>query len=199
MFGRDLGFRPAGKSAPMRPDGRSTSSSDPDGMLFNDVFGGPPKYTNTSFNNSASNNDFDYDSIFTSGKNNDDNIKTSSFPVYDKPVYDEDIFDGLPGVKSKSVSSSSTLRFQDDVFATMTSPPQKNHNKSHFDDLLGNLGRNDKVAEPKTSGSSREFDDLLAGFGGGSPGTSSRYFVMSFGAPFVPDCIVSAIFGVIRN
>lgn len=201
MLARDLGFRSAGKSAPMRSDVRSASSSDPDGMLFNDVFGGPSKYTNTSANsnNSASINDFNYDSIFISGKNNDDNIKTSSFPVYDKPVYDDDIFDGLPGVKSKSVSSSSTLRFEDDVFATMTSPPQQNHNKSHFDDLLGNLGRNEKVAEPKSSGGSREFDDLLAGFGSGSPGTSSRYFVISFRAPSISDCIVLAIFCVIRN
>ncbi|XP_055812924.1 auxilin-related protein 2 [Solanum dulcamara] len=181
VLARNLGFRSAGKSAPMRSDVRSASSSDPDGMLFNDVFGGPSKFTNTSANsnNSASINDFNYDSIFISGKNNDDNIKTSSFPVYDKPVYDDDIFDGLPGVKSKSVSSSSTLRFEDDVFATMTSPPQQSHNKSHFDDLLGNLGRNEKVAEPKSSDGSREFDDLLAGFGSGSPGTSSRSFTDS--------------------
>lgn len=154
----------------MRSDGRSSSVrsstssfDDPDGVLFNDVFGGPPKYTNTSYA------DFNCDSIFKSGKtnnNNDDNIKTSSLPVYDKPVYGEDMFDELPGVKSKSVSSS------DDVFPTITSP---NHNKSHFDDLLGNLGIN----EPKTSASS-EFDDLLAGFASASPGTSSRYFLIYF-------------------
>ncbi|XP_004246243.1 auxilin-related protein 2 [Solanum lycopersicum] len=170
VLARDLGFRHAGKSAPMRSDIRSTSSSDPDPMLFN-VFGGPPKYTKT--NNSA---DYNYDSIFVSAKNNnnnDDNIKTSSFPVNDKPVYDDDIFDGLPGVKSKALSSSSTLRFEDDVFATMTSPPQQN---IHFDDLLGNLGRNEKVAQPKSSVGSTEFDDLLAGFG---TGTSSRSFTDS--------------------
>ncbi|MCD7469247.1 hypothetical protein HAX54_008118 [Datura stramonium] len=200
VLARDLGFRPAGKSAPMRPnDGdrrsssmRSTSSSpffdDPDGMLFNDVFGGPPKYTNTSANSnkSASMNDFNYDSIFKSGNdsksnnNDDDNSKMSSLPVYDKPVYDDDIFDGLPGVKSKSVSSS-TVRFEDDVFATMNSSPPQNHNKSHFDDLSGNFGRNEKVAEPKSakSSGSREFNDLLASFGSGSPGTSSRSFTES--------------------
>lgn len=205
MLARDFGFRPAGKSAPMRSDAgdrrsssvRSTTSSplfdDPDGTLFNDVFGGPPKYTNTSGNSnkSASMNDFNYDSIFKSGNesksnnNNDDNMKTSSLPVYDKPVYDEDIFDGLPGVKSKSVSSS-TARFEDDVFATMTLPPQRTDNKSHFDDLLGNLGRKEKVAEPKSgkSSGSTEFDDLLAGFGSGSPATSSRYFVISFWSSF---------------
>ncbi|KAF3645951.1 putative ubiquitin carboxyl-terminal hydrolase 5-like [Capsicum annuum] len=160
----------------MRSDGssssvRSSTSSfdDPDGVLFNDVFGGPPKYTNTSYA------DFNCYSIFKSGKtnnNNDDNIKTSSLPVYDKPVYGEDMFDELPGVKSKSVSSS------DDVFPTITSP---NHNKSHFDDLLGNMGIN----EPKTSASS-EFDDLLAGFASASPGTSSSLkkvlYLMSFNA-----------------
>ncbi|KAJ8563720.1 hypothetical protein K7X08_032172 [Anisodus acutangulus] len=175
----DFGFRPAGKSAPMRSDGGDRRSSsgrstfdDPDGMLFNDVFGGPPNYTNTNTNKSASMNDFNYDSIFKLG-NDDNNIKTSSLPVYDKPVYDDDIFDGLPGVNSKSVSSS-TVTFEEDIFATTT----PNDNKSHFDDLLGNLGRNEKVPEPKSSGF-KDFDDLLAGFGSASPATSSRSFTES--------------------
>lgn len=190
MLARDFGLRPGGKSAPMRSDSgdrrsasaRSSLSSplfdDREGPVFNDVFGGPPKYTNSNTNNKASTmNDFDYDSIFKSGndsKNN--NSKTSSLPVYDKPVYDDDIFDGMPGLKSKSVSSS-TSRFDDDVFASVASQPKKNHNTDQFDDLLGNFGKNEKVTEAKSSksSSSRGFDDLLAGFGSGSPASTNRY------------------------
>nr|GMD39425.1 auxilin-related protein 2-like [Ipomoea batatas] len=83
-------LRPGGKSAPMRSDGgdhRSASArsspffDDREGPVFNDVFGGRPKYTNSNTNNKASTmmNDFDYDFIFKSGndsKNN--NSKTSS-------------------------------------------------------------------------------------------------------------------------
>nr|GMD32771.1 auxilin-related protein 2-like [Ipomoea batatas] len=74
----------------MRSDGgdhRSASArsspffDDREGPVFNDVFGGRPKYTNSNTNNKASTmmNDFDYDFIFKSGndsKNN--NSKTSS-------------------------------------------------------------------------------------------------------------------------
>nr|GMD14711.1 auxilin-related protein 2-like [Ipomoea batatas] len=74
----------------MRSDGgdhRSASArsspffDDREGPVFNDVFGGRPKYTNSNTNNKASTmmNDFDYDFIFKSGndsKNN--NNKTSS-------------------------------------------------------------------------------------------------------------------------
>ncbi|MCE3052242.1 hypothetical protein HAX54_051976 [Datura stramonium] len=200
VLARDFGFRPAGKSAPMRSDGgdrrsssvRSSSSSplydDPDGLLYKDVFGGPPKYTKSSNNNnkSSSMNDINYDSIFTTGNDSNShntNDQTSSVPVYDKPVYDEDIFDGLPGLKSKSVSkkSASTERFDDDVFATMTSPPQPKIKDEHFGDLLGNLRSNEKVTEPKSSMSSsaREFDDLLAGFGSSASTTNKRSYTES--------------------
>ncbi|CAN4101140.1 unnamed protein product [Withania somnifera] len=193
VLARDYGFRPTGKAAPMRSDGgdrrsssvRSSSPSplyddDPDGLLYKDVFGGPPKYTKSggnSNNKSSSMNHVNYDSIFNIGKDSD---KTSSVPVYDKPVYDEDIFDGLPGLKSKSVSekSASTVRFDDDVFATMTS---SRINDEHFGDLLGNLRSNEKVTEPKSSASSsaKEFDDLLAGFGSNTSTTNKRSFTES--------------------
>lgn len=198
MLTRDYGFRPGGKSAPMRSDGgdrrsssvRSSSSSplydDPDGLLYKDVFGGPPKYTKSSNNNSKSSsmNDINYDSIFNTGNdsNSYNNSKTSSVPVYDKPVYDEDIFDGLPGLKSKSESeSASTLRFDDNVFATMTSPPQPKMKDEHFGDLLWNLKSNEKVTGPKssTSSSAKEFDDLLAGFGSSTSTSNMRSFTES--------------------
>lgn len=195
MLARDFGLRPAGKSAPMRSDGgdrRRSSSSSPlyddhsDDLLYKDVFGGPPKYTNNS-NKSSSMNDINYDSIFNTGK---DSNKTSSGPVYDKPVYDEDIFEGLPGLKSKSVSekTASTVRFDDDVFASMTLPPQPKIKDEHFGDLLGNLRSNEKVSEPKRSSSSnaKEFDDLLAGFGSSSTSTTNkRCFVIFIKASFV--------------
>lgn len=187
MLARDFGFRPQGKSNPMRSDGgdrrsssaRSSSSaafyddhsSNRDGFLFNDVFGGPPRYSN---NNKSSTpvNDFDYDSIFkssssssaTGSSNTNNHAKTSSAPVYDKPVYDEDLFDGLPGVKSKSASSAG--KFDDDVFASMASPPRRsqsnnssNNRSDQFDDLLGKLGRNER--NNNKSSSSAGFDDLL--------------------------------------
>nr|XP_016445574.1 PREDICTED: auxilin-related protein 2-like [Nicotiana tabacum] len=192
VLARDFGFKPAGKSAPMRSDGgdrrtssvRSSNSSplfdDPDSLLYKDVF------TKSSNNNSkySSMSDFNYDSIFKSNSNtnnnHNNNNKMSSMPVYDKPVYDEDIFDGLPGLKSKSVTekSASAVRFDDEVFAKMTSPPQPKHKDAHFGDLLGNLkGNEKKVTEPKNSTSSssaREFDDLLAGFGSSSTSTTNK-------------------------
>ncbi|GMP48786.1 hypothetical protein CsSME_00016024 [Camellia sinensis var. sinensis] len=204
MLARDFGFKPQGKSAPMASskanfsavgsDGidrhdRTSSSSSPfvddhnrDGLLFNDVFGGPPKHTNTNNSKSASSlSDFDYDSIFksssTSSAKNDSKNRASS-PVYDKPVYDEDIFDGLPGLKSKSTSSS--MRYDDDVFTSVSSPPNQNQNQkqkqkqsSPFDDLLGNFGRTEK-SEPKNNKSSRGLDDLLPGFGSTTPSKSNR-------------------------
>ncbi|KAI3450161.1 hypothetical protein Pfo_006826 [Paulownia fortunei] len=186
---RDFGFGPRGKSNPMRsaqPDRRPI-----DEPLFSDVFGGPAKYTPSSNSNNnnkhSSMSDFDYDSIFNSSaaaseakKTTNSSSKTSSFPVYDKPVYDEDIFDGLPGLKSKSASS--TVRFDNDAFASISSPPlSKSGNQNNdFDDLLGNLGRNEKAGEniqsnsAKSSSSSKGFDDLLAGFGSGISAASNR-------------------------
>ncbi|CAH9114329.1 unnamed protein product [Cuscuta epithymum] len=193
VLARDFGIRPGGKSAPMRSGHgdrrsssvRSSSSSplvdDRDGMLFNDVFGGPPKYT-TSTNNSnksaSATNDLDYDSIFKPSNdqknNNESSSMMSSVPVYDKPVYDDDIFDGLPGLKSKPVSSSA--RFDDDVFASISSPPKKNYSSEQLDDLLENLDRGEKVAELLSSKNSSlsAFDDLLADFTSASPATTKR-------------------------
>ncbi|PIN23126.1 hypothetical protein CDL12_04162 [Handroanthus impetiginosus] len=191
VLARDFGFGARGKSNPMRPAPADRRSIDD--PLFSDVFGGQPKYAPSSnFNNNnnkhsshSSVGDFDYDSIFQSSaasepKNSDSSNKSSSLPVYDKPVYDEDIFDGLPGLKSKSATS--TVRFEEDVFASISSPPTgKSRNQgSDFDDLLGNLTRNEKVGENNTSStakstsSSKGLDDLLAGLGSGSSATSNR-------------------------
>nr|GLL37734.1 auxilin-related protein 2-like [Ipomoea trifida] len=89
----------------MRSDGgdrRSASArsspffDDRDGPVFNDVFGGRPKYTNSNTNNKASTmmNDFDYDFIFKSGNDSKNNNSKTSSIFADKPVckYDDDIF-----------------------------------------------------------------------------------------------------------
>ncbi|GFP97073.1 auxilin-related protein 2 [Phtheirospermum japonicum] len=163
----DFGLGARGKSNPMRsvPSDRRSNYN----PLFSDVFGGQPKYTpssnsNSNYKNSAM-SDFDYDSIFKfSSASEPMNInrssnKASSVPVYDKPVYDEDIFDGLSGLKRKSAALS------------------KSRNQSNdFDDLLGNLGRNEKSnmsSNAKSSSNTKGFDDLLAGFGSGSSAASN--------------------------
>jgi len=85
-------------------------------------------------------------------------------PVYDKPVYDDDIFDGVPGIKSSSA------RYED-VFGGSQghAPPPA------FDDLLGGFGKKSQGREeaeekrkPKPAAASTGFDDLIPGFGGRS-------------------------------
>ncbi|XP_051131948.1 auxilin-related protein 2-like [Andrographis paniculata] len=189
VLARDFGLGARGKANPMRSNPADRRSVDD--PLFSDVFGGQPKYRSSSSSpnndNFSPTGDFDYDSIFQSSgasepKNANSSSKPSSMPVYDKPVYDEDIFDGLPGLKSKSEGSK--VRFEDDVFGYMSSPATgKNQNQnqsSGLDELLGNLGSNEKFGESRKSNSVKSnanldgFDDLLAGFGSGSSAASSR-------------------------
>ncbi|XP_065875310.1 auxilin-related protein 1 [Euphorbia lathyris] len=161
------------KSAPVFDDHDRGGGSD--GLLFNDVFGGPPKYTESRGGvGGGTTSSFDYDSIFK-----DQNAKAGSLPVYDKPVYDDDIFEGLPGLKTTSTGSQSA-KF-DNVFATIGSPASPKHrslnNSSAFDDLLGNIGK--KEAQHKREASKAEtdsaaFDDLLPGFGSSSSPSISR-------------------------
>ncbi|KAM0051075.1 putative Chaperone J-domain superfamily [Helianthus debilis subsp. tardiflorus] len=189
ILAKDFGFRPQGKSAPMKSTGgdrrsRPTSSSTTftaDGNdMFHDVFGGGPKFTNSNSKSTSSMTDFDYDSIFkdsvsVNNKNNNNEMKSkprvSNSPVYDTPVYDDDMFD-------KTVSSSANLRYDDDVFASVSGYSNKQSQQSdQFDDLLGNLGRTEK-AEPSgnwSDKSSRGLDDLIPGFGSNSPVSSSRW------------------------
>ncbi|KAI9117354.1 hypothetical protein K1719_011520 [Acacia pycnantha] len=56
--------------------------------------------------------------------------KSLKFPVYDKPVYDDDIFDGFPGLKSSSKGK------YDNIFALASSAPP-----GAFDDLLDGFGK----------------------------------------------------------
>ncbi|XP_010931651.1 auxilin-related protein 2 [Elaeis guineensis] len=139
---------------------------------YDDVFAGPPRYSNSSSHgrSGSANSHPSFDSIFEDFR--DSRVKpatTSSAPVNDKPVYDDDIFDGVPGIKSSSVK-------YDDVFASMSAG--SNHVSSPpYDDLLENLGK--AIPESKSAGDKRSgelkdqdlsgFEELIPGFGGSSP------------------------------
>ncbi|XP_071717807.1 auxilin-related protein 1-like [Rutidosis leptorrhynchoides] len=186
MLAKDFGYRPQGKSAPMKSTGvdrrnRPNSPFNSDGKdVYNDLFGGSTNHTNVNSKSTPSMSDFDYDSIFNSSTSNNDaksNPRASNSnnsPVYDKPLYDDDdddIFDGLPGMKSKQVPSSASVREVDDISASI--PKQSDQ----FDDLLGSLGRTAK-AEPIRQSSGKSpggLDDLIPGFGTSSPASSSRW------------------------
>ncbi|GMI69183.1 AUXILIN-LIKE1 [Hibiscus trionum] len=194
LLAKDFGIKPQGKSAPMAPpkssssgsnygfgsdftrssygNAKSTSNSifddqDRDGILFNDAYGGQRKYSSESRAASAQTSSFDYDSFF----------KDTKPPVFDKPVYDDDLFDGLPGIKSSSAKSSANY---DDVFEVSGSPRKhKSMNSFPFDDLLGNLGRKETEVKANSERVRAEkdaplFDDLLAGFGQSSSAASER-------------------------
>ncbi|XWS75950.1 hypothetical protein CRYUN_Cryun01aG0135600 [Craigia yunnanensis] len=202
LLAKDFGIKPQGKSAPMAPprnpssgtkfssgpnygfrsdftlssSGNAKSSSnsifddkDRDGLMFDDAYGGPPKYSSESRATTVQTSSFDYDFLF----------KDSKPPVFDKPVYDDDLFDGLPGIKSSSATSAAKY---DNVFPLSGSPPPPKHkslNSSPFDDLLGNLGRKETETKAKSESVKVEkdaplFDDLLPGFGRSSSPAPAR-------------------------
>lgn len=183
---RDYGLRPQGKSAPMGANkgtygsnfnfslnGRSSSvnqakpvndvddifSSNQRGTAdfnaYDDVFGGLPKSTNPSSHTTTG-----YDDIFNSFSA--PNSKPSPVPVYDAPVYDDDIFGGVQGVKS----SSTTVTY-DDVFSMRSASPSPG--PASFEDLLGDLGKNKAPVNTKPSRDETLFDDLIPGFGNTEP------------------------------
>ncbi|KAL9453945.1 hypothetical protein AB3S75_009533 [Citrus x aurantiifolia] len=201
LLARDFGFKPQGKSAPMAPSRANNSSfvlgsnasefpkssslrstavfddHDRDGPFFNDVFVGPPKYSSTSAVDSRSGNasSFDYGSL-------SDSSNANSMPVYDKPVYDDDvdIFKGLPGLRTSSTpaaaASSSGANF-DDVFASFSRSSAKHDSareSSPLDDLLGNLGKKETESRVKSEKDVSAFDDLLPGFGRSRSPSSNR-------------------------
>ena len=208
LLARDFGYKPQGKSAPMAPSRNTNSDNNnfnlgsggsvhirssfsnksapifddhvgTDGLLFNNAFDGPLKYSESRGGASTTTSSFDYDSIFK-----DQNPKSASMPIFDKPVYDDDIFDGLPGLKNSSTDggSASAPKF-DNVFASVSSPPKQHRRplareSSPFDDLLGNLGKKEtesKTESRKVEKDSTAFDDLLPGFGGSSSPIVNRY------------------------
>ncbi|OAY66235.1 Auxilin-related protein 2 [Ananas comosus] len=169
LLARDFGFRPQDKSAPMAASKLSSSSSSsasaslrsnprsgwsqPDPLLGDPAIGPI------------------FDGFGDSGSKS-----ASSLPVFDKPVYDDDIFGGVPGVKSSSVA-------YDDVFASMMrSGPSHAASAPPYDDLLENLGKGapetkgggDRRSEGRKASEFSEFDELIPGFGGSSPPMRKR-------------------------
>ncbi|XVF81354.1 hypothetical protein PTKIN_Ptkin15bG0148600 [Pterospermum kingtungense] len=180
LIPKDFGIKPQGKSAPMAPP-RNPSSGLNFGYTF-DFTGSQPGNANSSSSNSIF-DDHDY-----SGPRKYSSeprpAQTSSFdydskpPVFDKPVYDDDPFDGLPGIKNTSSSPN-----YDDVFTISggsPSPPPPKHkspNSSPFDDdLLRNLGIKETETKTKSERVKTEplFDDLLPGFGRSSSPAPAR-------------------------
>ncbi|MED6193075.1 hypothetical protein PIB30_015508 [Stylosanthes scabra] len=189
----DFGFKPQGKSAPMaaskgssnfstatsslnfdlgsKPPRTSNSFSggtdslfsdhknqDSDG--FGDIFGGSARFADKSDGRGTSDAAFNLDSMFSTSRS------VNLPPVYDKPVYDDDIFDGVPGLKS---TSSSKVAY-DDVFTGAGGG--SGSGGSAFDDLLGGFGKAEQ--DSKSSSGRRlekedkdvaDFDELLPGFG----------------------------------
>jgi hypothetical protein len=170
LLARDFGLRPQGKAAPMaaasstassgsaRPNPRSTPASGaaPSAPSYDGLFGAavPPK---SGPSPSAS-----IDSIFDSFKAPSaaapPKPKHSSMPVYDKH---DDIFDGVPGVKSSSAR-------YDDVFRGSSAPPPAH------DDLLARLGKKSEAREESEVEEKRRqepasawtgFNNLIPGFG----------------------------------
>ena len=170
----DFGLKPQGKSAPMAPPSKGSSNADPlnfdfgssrSASTFDDLLAGAGSGSDTHRADSP----FDLDSMYGGPPARS---TSSPPPVYDKPVYDDDIFDGVPGMKT-----TSKVRF-DDVFATTES----GGSAAAFDDIFGGFGK-----EPKSSGGKRsekdakgasDFDDLLAGFGHSRAPSSGRYIYM---------------------
>jgi len=157
LLQRDYGLKPQGKAAPMSTQRTTQARISGIPSVYDDVFGGPPKFTAPSF---ASQSQEGYDDIFRSFSTP---IKNSSVPVFDAPVYDDDIFGGLKGIRNAAVP-------YDDVFSGgsagggLSSAP--------FEDLL----------RPKNSNSQRSggnqgssgFDDLITGFGNSEPANRTR-------------------------
>lgn len=89
--------------------------------------------------------------------------------MFDKPVYDDDLFNGVPGMKSSSVKYDDVFNSMSDLSNHVSSPP--------YDDLLENLGKampKSKAAGDKRSGEQEDqdlsgFEELIPGFGGSSP------------------------------
>lgn len=169
-FGDDLfGLGSNGNVKP--PGSRNDASLDPFGLStssgYDDVFGGPPKYTSPNFGSMSN-----HDEIFRVGAKPQPAVsKNANSPVFDTPLYDDDIFSGVPGTRA------ATGAF-DDVFNGGSAAPSV----SLFDDLLGGYSAGDKKVSRTPSGRSGHrvpspvpssapaerdniFDDLLSGVG----------------------------------
>ncbi|XP_030455040.2 auxilin-related protein 2 [Syzygium oleosum] len=148
----------------LRSNGGGGSEAQGFGNLddFGDLFGGSSKPSKSPAGGSG----FDYDSLFNSGAG-----PSSSYD-------NDDIFGGMPGVKS-----SASVGDGDDIFGSFASPPRQNspvddllggyQNDGH-DDIFGGIGttksgKTGSKASEAGHGGAAESDDLIPGFGGSSP------------------------------
>ncbi|KAK9134982.1 hypothetical protein Syun_014312 [Stephania yunnanensis] len=142
--------------------------------VYGDVFGGPAKSAKQSEGRGGGGGGgagsfFDYDSVFQ-GTTSDSGARSTSMPVFDKPVYDDDGFDGAPGQRG-----SSSVNYGDIFSSSSSAMSSRPKQSDHFDDLLENLGK--KGPESSSNGKNfgnaerevSDFDDLIPGFGGSSP------------------------------
>lgn len=160
--------------------GRNTFGSAAPDMpaMYDDVFGGPPKFASPSYppmpssGTQQTSSSQSYDDIFRipvkpSSSTSSSSNKGSSFPVFDVPLYDDDIFGGVPGIRSGSV-------VYDDVFSggsTVGTSP------SVLEDILGVSENRDRPSGSQQpvfdssipSAGLSDFDDLIPGFGGTEP------------------------------
>ncbi|RDY08318.1 Auxilin-related protein 2, partial [Mucuna pruriens] len=165
----DFGFKPQGKSAPMAAPSKGSSntsslnfnlgsrsarasnsfaaSNSVNAASFDDLFGGRAKPDDASYN---------FDSVFRGSA--DFRSKSVNSPAYDGPVYDDDVFHGVPGLKSSPKAS------YDDVFAP-------GGDAASFDDLLGGLGKSKKLEKGEKAAA--DFDDLIPGFRSSKASTDS--------------------------
>ncbi|TKY73797.1 Auxilin-related protein 2 [Spatholobus suberectus] len=159
----DFGFKPQGKSAPMAASKASSNASS-----LNFDLGSRSASASNSFAAGDSVNAASFDDLFRAKSDAAFNLnsmfrdsadfgsKSVNSTTYDKPVYDDDIFDGVPGLKSSSKVSYG------DVFAPGGSA-------AAFDDLLGGLGKSKK--SEKVEKVAADFDDLIPGFGSSKAST----------------------------
>ncbi|KAG8090292.1 hypothetical protein GUJ93_ZPchr0011g28649 [Zizania palustris] len=171
----DFGVRPQGKAAPMAASRGAAGSAWPNPRpnptpsatrSYDGIFGAPAAAP-------AANSTSSFDSLFGSF----DGPTSSSSAARTKPspaaVYDEDIFNAVPGLNPIPNSTSSSARYDgddvfgggrvaaptfDDAFSTKRSAPPS------YDDILGEFGVKPQAGESKRS-VVVEDDDLLGGFG----------------------------------
>eukprot|EP00249_Psilotum_nudum_P023816 c28992_g2_i1 orf=2-1882(-) len=158
-----------------RPSSRSTLGSGAGDLLggasvaYRDVFGGPPQYSSSSLA-SQSPSMQNYDDIFGMPTKVSTSGRGSSLPLFDAPVFDDDIFGGVPGVRNASVA-------YDDVF---NGGSGAGSSPAAFEDLLGGFGVMETKPTVSTRTSSQRtntlnsgesltgdsvYDELLPGFG----------------------------------
>ncbi|KAJ3708274.1 hypothetical protein LUZ61_011979 [Rhynchospora tenuis] len=159
ILARDFGIRPQGKAAPMAASKTaSTYRSTPASSTWTN--NASPSYDD--FFNSAASSTTPANSRSTVNQPHDPILDTfNKGPVFDTPVYDDDIFDGVPGVRS----SSTNMRF-DDVFGSGPSDRSHVEPPPAYDDLLGGLGsKSGRADRSHTASPPPPYDDFLGGLG----------------------------------